>query len=125
MINFSENVLTNQCNFQEQNPYDNSSFRKDFHILLERILHYEKPIEHMQKRRKVVFIADISSVRPSFKIIDQLTNKEEEIQPPKIDFIFDYEFVEDIKPKNKYKIKVKIETIKKYIPDESDFEDLF
>lgn len=92
MIYYSESGLTNKCSFQEQNPYDNSSFRTDFHISLERILCFEEPMEHLKIWRETIFIADISSVLPSFEIIDQLTYKEEITQLPKIEFIIDYEF---------------------------------
>lgn len=129
MIKYSDNISTDQCYSQEQIPYDNSSYRIDFHSLLEKILCKEKSKEYVWNWRKAVFITDISSVQPSFGVIDQLTNNEDEIiRSPKTEYVIDYEFIDDIPPNNKYKkykIKVKIESIKKYIPNESDFEGLF
>ena len=83
---FSESLVTNKSYSQEEGPYDNSSFKKKFYIPLDRILYDENTIKRISKWRKAVFISDISSVLPSFEIIDQLTNKEG-IPYPTNDFI--------------------------------------
>ena len=129
MSYLSVQVLTNiDCN-PEEIPYDNSSFVNNFRDILEKFCYHEKFIRVTKfwavGFNKKLFEIDESSVKPSFQVIDQVTNEDKAIDELTIRASFDFEFNEEIPPKSTFKIKVKMGNFEKYKPKESDFENIF
>ena len=129
MSNFSLQVLSNKDCIPEEIPADNSSYANNLSDVLERNCNLEKLIRARKslatKFNKKLFEIDISSVKPFFKVLDQVTNEDKAPEDLTIRTYFDYEFDDEIPPKSTFKIKVKMGNFEKYKPKESDFENIF
>lgn len=129
MENFSAQVVSNldynpkNLSFGKIDQYEeNCQDRYNIIFSKKNSLKYSK--KTFFKCRLPLFDIDISTVYPSFQIIDKMSKINENFNSFKFNDMISFDFEEEIPPNESFKIEIEIGKYEKYKPDKSDFKNI-